>query len=375
MLAVLICHPGFSENFVSSCRWPYRQLGGHRRPACAAEIEAAQDDEARFRQAFARMDRDGNGLLDLEEFQTALSLIGGVFAPLSKQETQQLFYMADTNSDGHVDFRDFQAWSTATRQLVDFFRLADLDGDGSMQLTEWQAMMRRIRPDWSTKYTVDMFKEADANDDGGISFAEFVRTMRKTKTRAWFMTRARAAIDDLDFPAQCQQVFDSMDQDENGFLDEEEFVEALSMLGGVFSPLTHEERKQLFKLADTNDDGLMDVNEFKVWSTVTRQLVDFFRLADLDGDGRIDHSEWQKTMMKIRPGWSRQKEEQMFKDADVDGDGAISFTEFAHSMSKEALVGVDSDSVSFVELLEARKEPERKGLRAWLSRNVRAIVR
>lgn len=63
---------------------------------------------------------------------------------------------------------------------------------------------------------------------------------------------------------ELRETFDYNDRDEDGRIEPEEFVQMLDELGAEMS---EKEAKIGFQDIDTNDDGLIDFDEFVAWWT------------------------------------------------------------------------------------------------------------
>lgn len=92
---------------------------------------------------------------------------------------------------------------------------------------------------------------------------------------------------------ECMYVFDEMDQNQNGTLDQAEVLSAVSrLLPGANHQLA---LKYAYRAADDDDDGLIDENEFIL---LARHLVylnniwNLFDATDVDGDRGIDLDEF-----------------------------------------------------------------------------------
>jgi len=70
----------------------------------ASEEVRRQSEDAEARQAFAVFDRDGDGLIDLNELRQTMRDLG---EELSDADLQAMMIAADTNRDGKVDFQEF----------------------------------------------------------------------------------------------------------------------------------------------------------------------------------------------------------------------------------------------------------------------------
>lgn len=145
-----------------------------------------------------------------------------------------------------------------------------------------------------------------------------------------------------------------MDSDDNGEIDEGEFVKAVKGLGGAFEPLEEMDVKRIFAMADEDWNGVIDFNEFKSWVSCTKEFITYFKLLDQDDNGFIEMSEWQAAASNINPNWTSEEREQIFLSADTDGNGSIDFAEFMQWM-----VG----------------PKKKKGIRGWISRKFKALFR
>jgi len=73
-----------------------------------SEKKKLDEEEAdEVREAFDYNDRDGDGLIDLEEFA---DMLDDLEADMSAAETREGFREIDTNHDGKIDFGEFAAW-------------------------------------------------------------------------------------------------------------------------------------------------------------------------------------------------------------------------------------------------------------------------
>ena len=55
-------------------------------------------------QAFNAFDKDGNGLISLEEFQEMMTKLG---EKLTAEEIEDQFHSADIDGDEHINFEEF----------------------------------------------------------------------------------------------------------------------------------------------------------------------------------------------------------------------------------------------------------------------------
>lgn len=69
----------------------------------------SEEELDELRETFDYNDRDGDGLIELDEFAAMLEELE---ADASEAETRVGFRDIDTNDDGRIDFGEFVAWWT-----------------------------------------------------------------------------------------------------------------------------------------------------------------------------------------------------------------------------------------------------------------------
>src|SRR5262249_55290169 len=74
-----------------------------------AKSKPSEEDLDELRETFDYNDRDGDGLIELEEFA---ALLDELEAGMSEAETRVGFDEIDTNDDDRIDFGEFVAWWT-----------------------------------------------------------------------------------------------------------------------------------------------------------------------------------------------------------------------------------------------------------------------
>jgi calmodulin/calcium-binding protein CML/plastin-2 len=74
-----------------------------------ADSNDDEDKVGELREAFEYNDRDGDGMIEIEEFVTMLDELE---AGVSAAEARLGFQDIDSNDDGLIDFKEFTAWWT-----------------------------------------------------------------------------------------------------------------------------------------------------------------------------------------------------------------------------------------------------------------------
>ncbi|KAF4676681.1 hypothetical protein FOL47_005632 [Perkinsus chesapeaki] len=128
---------------------------------------------------FRALDKDGNGVITLEELTTALT----EKLNMSKEEAQSVFRKLDVTGDheihysGKVDADEFLAASLELHiadnesLILDAFRKMDRDGSGSISLENLRTILGE---DYMGTRIEELLKECDINGDGQIQYEEFV---------------------------------------------------------------------------------------------------------------------------------------------------------------------------------------------------------
>ena len=122
------------------------------------------------------------------------------------------------------------------------------------------------------------------------------------------------------------EVFESIDTDRSGHIDESEFKAACEKLS---LSLTDDEIKQCFTW-DQNGDGRLDLDEYVTF--VSDRLRRTFEEIDTDMTGTIDLNELRHVMRRL--GTARQLTDRevrsMFAEVDANRSGEIDFEEFSN---------------------------------------------
>ena len=142
--------------------------------------------------------------------------------------------------------------------------------------------------------------------------------------------------------------FKSWDIDGDGAIS---FAELQSAVAKSGQQLTEEEMNAIFVMGDADQDGAIDLEEFKkLMLPTTSDVVSKFRKAhatvddvqaafkkfDVDGDGSIDRDEMTKALGGAGQNFSEQEINVIFNAADVDKDGTVDFEEFIGLMCPSA---------------------------------------
>jgi len=131
-----------------------------------------------------------------------------------------------------------------------------------------------------------------------------------------------------------KEAFSLFDDNKDGLISSEELVKLIEKLGGV---MTEGQAKALVSLADKDDNGNIDFQEFhSLWNLVLGELENDpeirkeFERFDLDKNGFITKTEMLE-VIETSAGFVQDKvveAKKCIEELDVDKDGQVSYPEF-----------------------------------------------
>ena len=112
---------------------------------------------------FNRVDSDGNGRIDFEEFLKLFLLV-------NKGKKKK-------DSDEEMDERP--EFDEERRKSLKLMKIFDTDGDGMLSISEWQNVLSRMGMKCSSKEAKALFRNVDSNGDGKVDLDEFMQYLSK----------------------------------------------------------------------------------------------------------------------------------------------------------------------------------------------------
>ena len=112
------------------------------------------------RRLFNRVDSDGNGKIDFEEFL-------------------KLFSLVKSNTDEKKESQEDPGFDEERRKSLKLLKMFDTDGDGQLSISEWQTVLSRMGMKLSSKEEKALFRNVDSNGDGKIDLDEFMKYLAK----------------------------------------------------------------------------------------------------------------------------------------------------------------------------------------------------
>lgn len=126
-------------------------------PACATKTPGRAAETADLANKFKAADRNGDGVLSLEEFTDAVA--------------SGRFRNYDTNRDGFIDKTEWAAIRGSDAAMQSRFAEYDRDKDGRISLAEFVASPRQ------RANLREVYAKVDVRRDGKVTFAEAQRYM------------------------------------------------------------------------------------------------------------------------------------------------------------------------------------------------------
>lgn len=258
-------------------------------------------------EAFDRMDRSGDGEIDVDELEAGMRRIG---IPLDRDESRRIVqkFSVRGNSIKYKDFvramsgksagaadavpqildrlqriveRRAGSAASAAREMRETFADFDKNGNGSISKLEFMDAMSALKVDVTRDETAAIFAKYDVNGDGDIDYGEFLRVLGATSQPSRderdaptsgrvdrssvekIADRLRRSIEDLlgsgsRTARRIKETFEDIDRNGNGLVDKGEFKEALKILR---VEMDRDDVDDIFDYYDTDHNGL-DYSEF-----------------------------------------------------------------------------------------------------------------
>ena len=141
---------------------------------------------------------------------------------------------------------EFKLTEDQYHEYLSAFNMFDTDRSGDISAEELVQAMKSLDKPTTLEEAKEMIKRVDENGDGDIDFREFVIMMG----------------DDSEEEEELRKAFDLFDADNSGYIDEDELKKIMVQLLGP--NLSDDELKAMMEQADTDHDGQISFEEFKV---------------------------------------------------------------------------------------------------------------
>lgn len=140
-----------------------------------------EDQIQNLRNAFTKIDINGDGQLTIEELQKGLKNIPGI--NLDLKDLDRAMQMIDTNQNGLIDYTEFIAACLHSynylkeSHLRAAFSYFDRDGSGTISRDELRQCLQSDDFTLKDDEIDNLLSGVDANDDGEVDYDEFIAMM------------------------------------------------------------------------------------------------------------------------------------------------------------------------------------------------------
>jgi Ca2+-binding EF-hand superfamily protein len=253
--------------------------------------------------------------------------------------------------------------------LEELFKKFDSSGDMSIELDEFEKLLRVLDPKLSEIQIQRVFNLMDHDGSGSISFEELKELMGLNvgKTENGFVENKdmEAKIKKMMYVLRetinrnglnINAIFSRYDDSGDMSLDSTEFY---NLLRDIYPSIEEAMATYLFKKLDYDGSGDLGLNEFKSYvmedkdlekklkdlEEKTQEAVNFMRnmmygqkldmrklfaKADIKNRGKINEGEFKELILLIDNGITKEIIRNIFKKIDKDGSGFIEYEEFSN---------------------------------------------
>merc|ERR1712086_732031 len=349
-----------------------------------ADVSAAQLSRY-MAKLFQIGDTNGDGVLDADELESLLKKSG---FNLSSEIIGTLMQKADINGDGVISETEFCKAGVALQQvgfpvekpaappmpdLADvepaqlmrymerLFKIGDKNNDGVLDALELRDLLQKSGFNLDQQTIATVMDAVDVNRDGVIQFSEFchamsilINTMSQEEENVMPDIKS---VNKLELRSYFMRLFKIADTNGDGVLQPAEMEALLRKSGFGFDSATIQE---MVRLADANGDGVIEYNEFvpammavaqfsrhvpevradmpKMSSVPPAQLELYFQklfsVGDKDKNGVLDAIEFRDLLRASGFGFDDATISKILREADTNNDGVLQFDEFLVAMSR-----------------------------------------
>ena len=145
--------------------------------------QLTEEQISEFKEAFLLFDQDGNGNITADELGTVMRSLGH---DPTDAELTDMINDVDTDGNGTIDLAEFIAMMArklkeddTEKEFMEAFHVFDKDGDGLISAAELRLVLASLGEESTEEEAEEMIREADTNGDGFVDYQEFVKMMTK----------------------------------------------------------------------------------------------------------------------------------------------------------------------------------------------------
>uniref|UniRef100_A0A7N4PZ36 Mitochondrial adenyl nucleotide antiporter SLC25A24 n=1 Tax=Sarcophilus harrisii TaxID=9305 RepID=A0A7N4PZ36_SARHA len=129
------------------------------------------DTPNRFENLFQKLDRNGDGKVDISELQEGLKNLG---IPLGRDAEEKIFNIGDVNRDGRLDFEEFMKYlKDHEKKMKLAFKSLDKNNDGIIDALEVVQSLKILGIDISEQQAKKILQSIDADGTMSVDWNEW----------------------------------------------------------------------------------------------------------------------------------------------------------------------------------------------------------
>merc|ERR1711899_343173 len=307
------------------------------------KISAQIGNESRVVEEFKKVDANGDGAITRSELKNGLKV--------PDQEVEVVFALGDIDQDNEISLSEFVRLMCPAaesglnkfrncfrniQEVIAAFKRFDENCDGSLCPQELVAGARSVGLNLTSSEVKAIFVLADVNGDGEVNYTEFIAALYPVASDG--ISKLRNALKDINC---VRQAFKRFDADGDGEISIQELKSGASSLG----KFSDGELAAVFAMGDVDNDGKISFPEFakmiipsaeekvsilKKKLGSANEVAAAFKKFDVNGDGNISNQELENGLKSTGLKFTSQEVGVIFAVADLDGDNEISLAEFEH---------------------------------------------
>jgi Ca2+-binding EF-hand superfamily protein len=213
---------------------------------CLSKIKLDPSREAELREGFGLLDRDNTGKISLSNLEDSMRALGHL---RSQEQVDFMMKRFDLYQTGDISFEEYCVMMSVP---PDF-----LHNNWAPELM----MTENVSDDATSDYSIGLQKPRSSEDSIATECTVFTKRCLSDSPRLSDLQEKKSLdqyFSDL-HKNELLESFKALDLDGSGFIDPQNIKEVLSRLG---SSLTDEEARKLVEIADDNQNGVIEFDEF-----------------------------------------------------------------------------------------------------------------